>query len=354
MTQSGFEAAVSSGCAKGHLLRIVGVGFGIAVIVGGTVGSGILRTPGEIAAHLGSYGWIIAVWLLGGAYALFSTVSVTELGTMLPFAGGWYVYSRRAFGDYAGFLVGCSDWMVQTVSVSYLAVAFAEFTVELQPRMAGHIKSLGVGALIVLMILNWLGLRSGSRTQEVTSLVKAITLLAFVIACFVISPSGASSGAIATTAPLPFQRSLLVALILSLQAVIVTYDGWYQAIYFMEEDKNPAANLPRSALGAVFACVAIFLLVNLALFYVLPMSKLSASQMPVADAAMFLFGSRGKETILVVSLVTVISGINATVLSSPRILFAMAREGWLPVWVTFVNRGGTPTVAELWSPAPLS
>src|SRR5215469_8336490 len=119
--EPGFAGAIPSDRAKGHLFRILGVGFGIAVIVGGTISSGILRTPGEIVAHLGSYGWIIAVWLLGGAYAFFSTVSVTELGTMLPFAGGWYVYSRRALGDYAGFLVGCSDWMVQTVSVSYLA-----------------------------------------------------------------------------------------------------------------------------------------------------------------------------------------------------------------------------------------
>lgn len=345
MTEPGFPGAIPPDCAKGHLLRILGVGFGIAVIVGGTIGSGILRTPGEIAAHLGRYGWIIAVWLLGGAYALFSTVSVTELGTMLPFAGGWYVYSRRAFGDYAGFLVGWSDWMVQTVSVSYLAVAFDEFTAELQPRMAEHIKTMGVGTLAVLMLLNWLGLRSGSRMQEVTSLVKAVALLAFVIACFLISPSVGSSSAIARTAP--FQRSLLVGLVLSLQAVIVTYDGWYQAIYFTEEDKRPATNLPRSSLTAVLACITIFLLVNLALFHILPMSKLSASQMPVADAAMLLFGSRGKATILIISLVTVISTINATVLSSPRILFAMGREGWLPSWVTSVNRGGTPTVALL-------
>jgi APA family basic amino acid/polyamine antiporter len=332
---------------KGHLLRILGVGFGIAVIVGDTIGSGILRTPGEIAAHLGSYGWIVAVWLVGGLYALFCTVSVTELGTMLPVAGGWWAYSRRAFGDYAGFLVGCSDWMVQTVSISYLAVAFAEFAGELCPRLAGHIKLAGVGILAVLMLLNWVGLRSGSRTQEVTSFVKALALLAFVAACFIVSRSETPFTAIASTVIPPVRVGLFVALVLSLQAVIVTYDGWYAAIYFMEEDKNPATNLPRSSIGAVFACIAIFLLVNLALFHILPMGRLSASQMPVADAATALFGGRGKQFILVVSLITAVSAINATLMCSPRILFAMARDGFVPRWVTSVNRGGTPTAALL-------
>jgi APA family basic amino acid/polyamine antiporter len=313
-------------------------------MVGSTIGSGILRTPGEIAAHLDSYGWIVAVWVIGGLYALFCTVSVTELGTMLPLAGGWYVYSLRALGRYAGFLVGCSDWMVQTVSVAYLAVAFAEFAADLQPQFGGHLKITGVGILVVLMLLNWLGLRAGSRAQEITSLAKALALLAFVVACFVIPSHSTATQTPAAVLPL-VRGGFAAALVFSLQAILVTYDGWYQAIYFTEEDKNPATNLPRSSIGGVFACIVIFLLVNLALFYVLPMNKLSASQMPVADAAMALFGIRGKQFILMVSLVTAISAINATLLSTPRILFGMARDGLMPRWVTYVNRGGTPTVA---------
>src|SRR5215831_16814722 len=93
---------------KGHLLRILGVGFGIAVIIGGTIGSGILRTPGLVADRVRSPGIIIAVWLVGGIYALCCALSVAELGTMLPCAGGWYVYARRAFGDYGDFWWGAS------------------------------------------------------------------------------------------------------------------------------------------------------------------------------------------------------------------------------------------------------
>src|ERR1700690_1641971 len=137
---------------RGHLLRIVGVGFGIAVIVGGTVGSGILRTPGEIAARLQSSELVILVWVLGGLYAFFCTLSVTELGPMLPQAGGWYVYSRRAFGEYGGFLVGCCDWTVQAASLAYLATAFGEFAAELQPALRGNVKLIAIATLSFLAL----------------------------------------------------------------------------------------------------------------------------------------------------------------------------------------------------------
>ena len=331
--------------ARGHLLRILGVTFGIAVAIGGTIGSGILRTPGEIAAHLHKPGLIVAVWLLGGVYAFLGTLSVVELGTTYPFAGGWYVYARRALGAYAGFVVGCSDWMVQTVSVAYLAVAFAEFSGELLPQLAQHQKIVGIGILLVLMLLNWIGLRSGSRTQEITSFIKAFALVVFVVGCFALAP--AASPASPVFARPVSSGSLLAALVVSLQAIIVTYDGWYLAIYFTEEDKQPATNLPKSSLSAVVVCIAIYVLVNLALMHVLPMEKFAGSQMPVADAAMALFGARGQQMILLVSLIAAISTINATVLASPRILFAIARDDLMPGWITSVNRGGTPVAALL-------
>jgi len=330
---------------KGRLLRILGVSFGIAVIVGDTIGSGILRTPGEIAGYLGSRSWIIGIWLVGALYALFCTLSVTELGTMLPFAGGWYVYTRRAMGDFPGFVVGCSDWVLQTASTAYLAVAFGEFAVAFQPVFRGHVKLLATGVLVALALLNWLGLRTGSRTQEATSLVKAIALVAFVIACLIAGHHAAGADA-APVRVLP-KGGLLLAFVMAIQAVIVTYDGWYAAIYFTEENKNAAKELPRSSIGGVLACAAIFLLVNGALFHVLPMAQLAHSQMPVADAAKAILGSRGKQFILLVSLVAAVSTINASLLMTPRILFAMGRDRLLPLWLTRVNARGTSTPALL-------
>ena len=345
MSQSGLATASTPARTKGHLLRILGVGFGIAVIVGDTIGSGILRTPGEVAAGLGNSASIIAVWVIGGIYAFLCTLSVTELGTMLPQAGGWYVYSRRAFGEYGGFLVGSSDWVVQTGSMAYLAVAFGEFAAELQPALRGHLKLIGVAVLVCLTLLNWLGLRAGSRTQQLTSFAKSFALIAFVVACFTFFHGGGRGSVPAPASVLGTNHNLLFAIIIALQAVIVTYDGWYYAIYFTEEDENPAKNLPRSSIGGVLVCIAIFLLVNIALLNVLPMGKLAGSQIPVADTALAIFGIRGRQIILLVSLVTAISALNATLLTSPRILFAMSRDGVAPRWIASVNKGGTPSAA---------
>jgi APA family basic amino acid/polyamine antiporter len=132
---------------------------------------------------------------------------------------------------------------------------------------------------------------------------------------------------------------------LALQGVVVTYDGWYAPIYFVEEDKEPARNLPRSMIGTALSCIAIFLLVNAALYHVLHMDHLAASQMPAVDAAMLLFGSYGRRIILLIAVVGVISSANAGIMFTPRILFSMSRDGLLPRNVTSVNRGGTPSFA---------
>jgi basic amino acid/polyamine antiporter, APA family len=324
----------------------VGVGFGVAVGIGSMVGSGILRTPGEVAAQMHRSWLVLAVWAAGGVYAFFSTLSVTELGTMLPQEGGWYVYSRQAFGEYVGFVVGCCDWMMQAVPIAYLAVAFGEFAAGLEPGLGPHVKLVAVASVVILTLLNWLGLRAGSRAQELTSLVKALAMIAFVAACFAVSPRNAVTDSSAIRFPVS-TGSILLGLLVALQAVIVTYDGWYSAIYFMEEDQDPPRNLPRSAIGGVLACIAIFLLVNLALLHVLPMAQLAASRAPAADAAMAVFGKGGKQIILLISLVTVVSTINACLLVSSRILFALSRDGLLPRWMASVNSGGTPSGALL-------
>ncbi len=341
------EALLPATRSKGRLLRILGVGFGIAVVVGTTIGSGILLTPGEIAAQLRNPWLVYAVWVLGGIFAFVCTLSVTELGTMLPQAGGWFVYARRAFGEYGGFLVGCCDWMMESAAIAYLAAAFGEFAAGFAPALRDRQKLLAAACLIVLMLLNWLGVRAGSRAQEVTSLIKALALLALVAACLVLSPTS-------LPAAVP-QRSLLhlppgavlIALIAALQPIIATYDGWYGAIYFAEEDEDPARNLPRSSILGVLACGAIFLLVNAALLHVLSIDRLAASRLPAADAAGLIFGVHGRQLILLVSMVAAVSTINACLLITPRILFAMGRDGLLPAWLTQVNSGGTPSPALL-------
>src|SRR5262245_29193307 len=166
------------------LLQILGIGFGIAVGIGGTIGVGILRIPGAIAAQLGSVSLIIIIWLIGGIYTLLGANYQAELATMLPKAGGPYVYARRAYGDYGGFIVGWSDWLSNVTPIAFLPIAFAEFLSVFIPSLASRVTVVAILLLTLLTVLNWIGLRLGSSTQKLISFLKAIALLAFVVACF--------------------------------------------------------------------------------------------------------------------------------------------------------------------------
>src|SRR5213593_1999398 len=163
---------------KNKLLRILGLGFGLAVVVGGTIGVSIFRLPGPTANLLGNIWLILVIWTLGGAFTLLNANYTAELATMIPKAGGPYVYARHAYGDFAGFVVGWSDWLGNVAAVAFLPIAFAEYAIGLfAPSFAGV-------TTVLLAFLNWIGLRAGSGTQKLTSFLKAIALLAFVVVCF--------------------------------------------------------------------------------------------------------------------------------------------------------------------------
>ena len=318
------------------LLRILGAGFGVAVIVGAVIGVGILRIPGEVAAHLASVPLILGLWLGGGIYALLAAASVTELGTMLPESGGYFVFSRRAFGDGIGFTVGWTDWIGQTSAIAYASIAFGEFFAVLFPSFAGHETAAGVAVIALFGLLQFAGIRSSSCVQQATSLIKAIAFLALVAACFLFR------GAI-EAAPAPVRSEpLFVALILSVQAIVLTYDGWYEALYFTEEIRDPVRQLPRSMIGGVALVIVIYVLVNAALVYVLPLRELAGSKLPAADAARHLFGPSGARLITILSLISLPPMINAVMLCAPRILFAMSRGGLFPARLASVSRRGNP------------
>ena len=327
--------------AEHKLLRILGAGFAVAVVVGAVIGVGILRIPGEVAAHLASAPLVLAMWLAGGIYALLAAVSVTELGTMLPETGGYFVFSRRAFGDAVGFTVGWTDWIGQTSSIAYASVAFGEFFAALFPSFTGRDTMVAVAVIAAFGALQWCGIRASSRVQQITSLLKAVAFLALVAACFLFG-----GGKPAAPQP-PRTETLFVAIILAAQAIILTYDGWYEALYFTEEIKDPVRHLPRSMIGGVALVIVIYTLVNAALVYVLPLGELASSKLPAATAAERLFGPASGSLITILSLISLPPMINAVMLCAPRILFAMARAGLVPQPLAVVSRRGNPEGALL-------
>src|SRR5258706_6618404 len=222
------------------LMRIRGVGFGLAVMLGSTLGIGILRTPGLVAGQLPNRTAILAVWIVGGLYTLVGAACLAELGTMLPEAGGYYVYARRAFGDTVGFAVGWTDWITYCAVLGYVSIAIGEFAALLLPSLAGYERAIAILTLAALAALQLAGLRVSSRFQEIATVVKFGAFLMVVVAAMVFAPGIPSGSAVASQAP------SITGFIIALQSVVITYGGWQSAMYFSQEDRDPAHKLPRS------------------------------------------------------------------------------------------------------------
>jgi APA family basic amino acid/polyamine antiporter len=330
--------------ARPGLRRILGISFGLAVIVGSTLGIGILRTPGLVAAQLPNRSIILTVWIVGGLYTLLGSICLTELGTMLPRAGGYYVYSRRAFGDTVGFAVGWTDWLTYCAVLGYVSIGMSEFVALLVPSLAGAVTPIAVALLLGFVGLQWMGVRISSRFQEIATALKFVAFLALIAACFAASPGPAP--AFDSGAALPSGLTL-IGVVVALQSVVITYGGWQSALYFTEEDRDPARNLPRSMIGGEIAVIGVYLLVNLALLSVLPVPSLARSTLPAADAAQISLGVRGAQIITLLSLISLPPLLNAMMMIGTRILFAMGRDGLLWSRTATINAGGTPGVATL-------
>jgi APA family basic amino acid/polyamine antiporter len=330
------------------LKRILGLGFGLAMVFGGTVGTGILRLPGTLAATLGDSRLIVLFWILGGVYSLLGAVAVAELAAMLPEAGGFYVYARRALGNGPGFVVGWSDWVNQIATIAYASLTAALFLGTLWPAAAAAPKAVALAIIASFTGLHWGGLRIGSTLTRAISLSVGLMLMVLVAGCFLTAPVGASAAPplAASAASLPLMSfGMLTALVTALRAVFLTYDGWYSPIYMAEESTEPARMLPRAIIGGTVLVAALYVIINVALLRVLPLPVLAASALPAADAARVVLPRGGAELVTVISLMTVLSLVNATLLMAPRILLAIGRDGFFTHKATQVSAGGTPRMA---------
>jgi APA family basic amino acid/polyamine antiporter len=331
--------------SAGSLLRVLGVAFGLAVAVGNTIGAGILRTPGDVASWLPNPLWFIGIWVVGALYALLGANAIAELGTMMPRSGAQYVFARRAFGDYAGFLVGWIDWISTCASVAAIALVLGESASELARRGTTLAVGIAMASVVFFALLLIRGTKLGDRAQQITSLVKAIALLALVTACFVFAgnaPAAPSAPAAAGAAV-----SVFTAFILSAQAVIYAYDGWTGPIYFSEEFRDPAREIPRSMFGSLLVVALIYLLVNIAFVYAVPTSALAGSPLAAGTVARSIFGERGETIVRLVVVASLPSAVNALLLMAPRVLYGLGRDGLGMSAAARVNPRGTPTMGLL-------
>jgi APA family basic amino acid/polyamine antiporter len=346
VTESTKAAVAAASKTKSNigLLTVLGVVFGLSITVGNIIGSGILRTPGLVAQLLPNAWLFIGIWILGALYAALGANGLAELATMMPESGGYTVYLRRAMGPYAGFVIGWTDWLSTCSSAALVSIVIGEyvtFLFSLPKSLTGTIAS---AVIIALGLIQWRGVKMGGMTQNLTALAKTIAFAVLVGACFVLGRGFSGGAAIRVSSGAP----LLAAFVIAMQSVVFTYDGYNGVVYFSGELRDPARDIPRSMFGGVAAVAAIYLLVNLGFLYVLSIDQMAGQELVAATAAKQIFGGRGDTVIRVLSIVSLLSALNAFQMMTPRVLHRLSVFGFLP-GASYVNRGGTPAVALLLS-----
>ncbi|HEY2807093.1 MAG TPA: amino acid permease [Gemmatimonadales bacterium] len=309
-----------------RLPRRLGLLSAIAVVIGSTIGSGIYRTPARIAEAVPAPGWMLGVWVLGGLLALCGALTYAELGGMFPRSGGVFVYIKEGFGRMPAFLFGWTELVVIRASaLGAIATVFAEYLLRslgYDPRVyADAVHYVAAGAIAVTGICNYIGVDWSALLLNVTTWVRYFALLALVFLAFLLG-HGDTTHFVQADGVVHFEP-----FVASLVAVLWAYDGWGDVSFVGGEVANPERNLPRAFIIGTLGVIAIYLLVNVAYLYLLPISLERHSPLVAADAAQLIMGRAGVAAIGVVVVISTFGTLAGSMLTGPRIFFAMADAG---------------------------
>jgi APA family basic amino acid/polyamine antiporter len=347
------------------LPRVLGRFDAITVVIGSIIGSGVFLKANPVAIQLGSFGPIIAIWIIVGLVTLCGALALAELAAMLPHAGGPYVYLREAYGRLPAFLWGWSEfWIIRTGSLGALACATVLYGDELLNSLklndslpswlAAHVPLshtaqavVAVLLTIVVSCINIVGTRWAAWVQNVTSVVKVGFLIFLIVAPFVLFKADVKN--LEPIAPadwgLSFWRAMGVAMIL----VFWPYDGWINIGPVAEEVRDPQKNVPIALTIGVLIVIAVYLGANISYHLVMPMSAVAAKDTKVASEVSFhLLGTGGRWLASACVMISAFGALNSNLLAGPRIYFAMARDRLFPAAIRKVHpRFQTPANAVL-------
>ena len=342
------QTAKSAAARRARLRPLLGVGFGVAVAVGSMIGAGILRSPADVAARLPVPSLFLGAWVLGGVYALLGANALAELGTMLPALGRAVRVRAPRARPVRGLPRGLERLDLHLRrggrgrardrrGVGRAAAARWPRACRWWPRSSWRSSSLVL----------WRGVRESDRVQRATSVVKAVALLALVVACLGVGLWGNATAAASTSAPLavPTGLALAAAFVTALQGIIYAFDGWTGVLYFSEEVREPGREIPRALFGGVLSVLVLYLLLNVAFLVVLPMPDLARSTLVAASAATAVFGASGGTLVQLLVVLALPSAVVANTLMASRVAFALGRDRAAPGLLSQVNAGGSPGVA---------
>jgi amino acid transporter len=343
-----------------ELKRALGVWSAAAIVVGTVIGSGIFLVPNTMVKNVGSPGMVFAVWIFGGMLTLFGALSYAELAAALPEAGGEYVYLREAYGPLWGYIYAWTQFGVaKSGSIATLATGFfiylANFRPELQniwvvvPLPLDHRLEIRYGQLLAMLVIallaliNYFGVKVGGNVQVVVTIIK-VGLIAAIIVIGLGSGHGSASN-FQTAIPSPGGVAGFFA---ALVAALWAYDGWNNVTMVASEVKNPQRNLPLALIVGTGAVIAIYLLTNLAYFYVLPADAVASTERVAGEMMRRILGAPGAGAVSIAAMISIFAALNGSILSGSRVPFAASRDGLFFRKLAYVHpQHKTPSVSIL-------
>jgi APA family basic amino acid/polyamine antiporter len=335
--------------SEAHLARRLGLFDTTMIVMGGIIGSGIFINPYVVAQQVPSAILILGAWAFGGLIALAGAFIYAELAAQSSVSGGQYVYLRDAFHPALAFVYGWALLLVtQSGGMAAVAVTFAKYFCALGNQEASDNTAavLATVALSVLTIINCLGVRAGSTTQNIFMILKLLAIAALVV--FGLSVTGATSttatSGSTSTAPPTFWNSL-TAFGAALIPVQFAYGGWQTSCFVAGEVREPGKNLPRGLLYGVLGVIAVYLSVNFVCVHALGPIGLAETKTPASAVMRLALGDTGARIIAIGIAISTIGFLSQSMLTAPRVYFAMAEDGLFFSSLAKLNRARVPAFA---------
>jgi len=324
--------------------RVLSSGFTLAVMIGGIIGLGILRTPGEVAALVPDPLMFVSLWVIGGLFILLSAAVVAELVGMTPRSGGTYVLVRRAYGPFPGFVMGWVDWLTFVADIALKAVVVTEFAALLIPSAGQWKTPLAIMVSSMFAVLQLRSVALSARIQQLAAAALALIIVAFTLA-LVFAESVVSSG----TALVPHSAHGLSAWSLVIASIIYTYDGWYYAAYFSGEIKGGGGAVARACIKGTVVVMALYVFLVAALAWKVPLTSLAGKELALASALEMAISPLASTIVLVAAIIMLLAYQNLLYMATPRIIQALAADGLFVRRAGEFSKGGNPTFSVLLS-----
>ncbi len=327
-------ATVSSEQAP-QLLRALGWWETTSIAMGIMIGTAIFIVPAEVTRYVGSPTAALGVWTVGGLLSLFGALSFAEMAAMMPQAGGQYIYLREAYGSLVSFLCGWAFFLAaQGGGISVLAVGFAEYLGEFFRMTPWQQKAAAAASIILFTIINYRGVKEGGRVQSLLTGLKVGAIVALIILGFVLV-RGATGGpaSLPTRTGGGFVASFGVAMV----GVLWAFEGWNSCTFAAGEVKNPQRDLPLALILGTVAVIGLYLALNLVYYRVLTLPEVAQSSRVGADAAVRIFGRSGSQFVSLLIIVSTLGSLNGSILSAPRVYYAMAKDGLFFRWCAAIH-----------------